>query len=146
MRKKLNIENMERAVDFLKENYDRIAPNFNMITYRSRGDEYNPICSTTGCLAGWLSGLDVENVKKNYTRGNGTVNWSLWSTDVFGLRGYKLGTWSFLFGQDWCCYDVTNTLDQGIARLEYMIKHKAVPEGWHYGDTYLDGDCYTYRL
>ena len=133
----MNVENMERAVDFFKENYDRIAPNLDMSSYRvSDGDEYNPICSTAGCLCGWLSELDVENVKQNYIKGDGTVNWMRWSEDFFGLSLLELGIWRFLFAAQWSDYKDANTLDQGIARLEYVIKHKEAPDGWYYGGIY----------
>ena len=145
MEKELNIENMKKAVDFLKTNRSRIEKNFDMRVYRTEALKVDPVCKTTGCLCGWLSELDAKNILDNYIALDGEIDWVSWSFKWFGIDGFNGGVWDFLFGGQWSDYDWTNTLDQGIGRIEYMIKHKEVPGGWDYGDTYKDGDCYTHR-
>ena len=129
----MNKENMQKAIDYLEANYDDINERFNMRFFRKQGDEYYTICNSVGCLVGHLTALDAGNINQNYKTNKGRIRFEDWSYNFFDL---SCDDWEFMFFSSWAESPATNTLQQGINRMKYMLKHEQPPELWNFQEIF----------
>ena len=129
----MNKENIQKGIDYLEANYDDISKRFDMWHYRVDPNDYLPTCKSVGCLVGHLTALDVGNINQNYKSDYSSLNFQNWSEDFFDVYDED---WCFLFGGAWSTDSETNTLQQGINRMKYMLEHERHPKDWKWGDTY----------
>jgi hypothetical protein len=139
MKMKMNIDNLKLARQGFIDNYDRIAPHFNMkyfrfdelgewCEFRSKTD-----CGTVGCALGWcpLLGItELEPIKEDYKKDclADCLVMDFWdySKRVMGLD-IDTDEWDFLFSGTWADNSFKkpeNTLDDFIARLDYFIENE----------------------
>lgn len=122
-------ENLQRMVDLL--NSGKVTQEmFDMNKFRL-GDKKNTKCNSVGCVVGWCTELDSENIKENYIFSSGGIDFYAWSEYFTGMLagGYN---WRFLFSENWA--EVDNTINGAIKRLEYVIKHGQTPEDWDFNE------------
>ena len=123
----MNKENIQKGIDYLEANYDDISKRFNMDFYRNVGwDELSHVCGTSGCLVGHLTAIDAEGF---YKYADVTLCFKNWSEKFFDVYDKD---WSFMFSNTWGESPETNTLQQGINRMKYMLKHEQRPKDWKY--------------
>ena len=128
----MNKENIQKAIDYLEANYDDISTRFNIIYYRDTIEDFSPICRTIGCLVGHLTAIDAEGFNK-YAYADNNYCFKNWSEEFFNVYDKD---WCFMFSNAWGRSPETNTLQQGINRMKYMLEHEQLPELWEYEDTY----------
>ena len=129
----MNKENIQKAIEYLEANYNDISKRFDMDDYRENSScDLSPVCRSTGCLVGHLTAIDAEGFYKNSDSDQLTA-FTHWSEHFFDIGEYD---WYFMFDSDWSKFPETNTLQQGINRMKYMLEHGQPPKDWEYGDTY----------
>ena len=136
----MNKENIQKGIDYLEANYDDISKRFDMLYFRNDElDDDSPICSSVGCLVGHLTAIDADNINQNFKDSKGCIRFNAWSEDFFDLlEDVDAGDddWYFMFDSAWSKFPETGTLQQGINRMKYMLKHGQTPKYWEYGETY----------
>ena len=93
----MNIKNLKRARAFLLENRATIEPTFSMKLFRE-GSESTIECNSVGCIVGWTTALDGENISANYMNKYKHIDFSAWSIDFYTVN---YNEWSFLFAERW---------------------------------------------
>jgi hypothetical protein len=130
----MNIDNLKLARQGFIDNYDRIAPHFDMEYFRS--DELGEFCvfksksdcGAIGCALGWcpLMGIpELEPIESDCIAYDGSLDFLDYSERVFGLYADS-DEWDFLFDGDWMDMSFKkqkNTLDDFMARLDYFIEN-----------------------
>lgn len=122
-------ENLQRMVDFLKSG--KVTQEmFSMRSFR-RGDDKHTECNSVGCVLGWCTELDADNIKENYVYSSGGIAFYEWSEYFTGIPadGYD---WDFLFSENWAEED--NTIQGAIKRLEFFIKNGKAPDNWGFDE------------
>jgi hypothetical protein len=134
----MNIENLKLARQGFIDNYDRIAPNFDMVEFRrdEAGDyckfRSKSDCGTVGCALSWcplLGVAELEPIESDYI--NQHLSFDCYSDRVFGLG---ILDWGFLFGVIWVHKSFRkqkNTLDDFLARLDYVIENNGDLQNAH---------------
>ena len=128
----INITNLKRAREYVDKHVD--ADKMSMESYRTGGDNYNPVCKSPGCIIGYTTALDESNVLANFTAlHSGFIEFTFWSYYFyFNAPGLFLNDkdgdmWNFLFDGDWI-----NSKAHALTRMDYVIEHSASPEDWDY--------------
>ena len=135
----MNKENIQKGIDYLEANYADISKRFNMGYFRAEGFDMldfrgkgelniSPVCVGVGCLAGHLTAIDTEGFYKYVDDLPCFIRWS------FNFFDVTPDAWNFLFDSFWGEFPETNTLQQGINRMKYMLEHEQPPKDWAYGE------------
>jgi hypothetical protein len=129
----MNIDNLKLARQGFIDNYDRIAPHFDMRYFRSdEAGEWHPFrsksdCGAIGCALGWCPSMgipELEPIQSDYR--DQELDFHCYSNRVFGLYEDS-DEWDFLFGGDWTDKSfrkLKNTLEDFLARLDYFIENE----------------------
>lgn len=105
-----------------KEFMSSVPPHmFNMAMIRSRfTDRSSAECGSIGCIIGWCTALDKENVEKNYRRGYfDIIDFTRWSKDYFSIEDQN--EWDYLFSGLWAEWKEFNTIEHAQYRIQKII-------------------------
>lgn len=90
-------------------------------------------CNTVACAIGHLTAMLTEEERKRVINHELNINFYLVSKILFNIHPIHT-LWSFMFSSDWAYNEATNTKDQLLKRIQYVIDHNTVPS-----DFVLDG-------
>ena len=95
---KLNRENLSRMIDFMKTVPEE---HIKMSNFRDT-DEPTIECKSAGCVIGWCTTLDKENIAKNFINDDNVIEFNLWIEEFLNLKSvYETGIWDFMFSGFW---------------------------------------------
>lgn len=133
---KFQWNNLQKLHDYLVKNKELVKPHFDISVYADleygydlapyQGEKINT-CGAVGCLIGHGPIAGIPAYKKDY-------DWNDYSDRVFGTKINIINSLLFdwVFEGDWKEYQPT--LEEGIKRLAFVLKHKAVPANYKASD------------
>jgi len=110
--KQVNRENLLRMINYMEKVPKHLI---DMSNFRN-GDRSDVECKSVGCIIGWCTALDKENILKNYLDVQNNIRFEDWSHDFLNMvliLDYII--WEFMFGSHW-----SNKKDLIINRMKYV--------------------------
>ncbi len=107
--------NKQRLLDAADWAYENIPPESFDMSYYRLGQMKEPKCDSIGCLVGYLTEIDYDNVIKNYLFSKIGISFRKWSGDYFDLNEIQ---WKYVFSSMWAFFD--NSLDGAIERMRRL--------------------------
>jgi len=91
-------ENLKKMIDFM----ETIPEEYIKMSKFREADETSIECDSVGCVIGWCTTLDKENIAKNFINDDNVIEFNLWINSFLKLDELKdRQIWLFMFGEIW---------------------------------------------